>query len=105
MKLRRHGLAVGMARIGSKFFLSFKTAGKLTHKDYDTVVPLIDSALEGVKDPEVSVFIDGSELESRETRTAWNGCKRDSVLADAVCKKHKTIPERRIYNSYPAKNS
>jgi hypothetical protein len=30
--------------------------GKLTHEDYNTITPLIDSALDGVKDPKVKVF-------------------------------------------------
>lgn len=75
MVLSRHGLSIGMERIGSKFFLSLKAVGKLTHEDYDTINPLIDSALEGVKDPKVTVFIDGSELEGWELRAAWDDFK------------------------------
>lgn len=72
MALKRHGLSIGMERVRSKFFLSLKAVGKLTHEDYDTINPLIDSALEGVEDPKVTVFIDGSELEGWELRAAWD---------------------------------
>lgn len=75
MTIERHGLSIGMERVGSKFFLSLKAVGKLTHEDYSTINPLIDSALEGVKDPKVTVFIDGSELEGWELRAAWDDFK------------------------------
>lgn len=72
MTIKRHGISIGIERVGSKFFLSLKAVGKLTHEDYNTINPLIDSALEGVKDPKVTVFIDGSELEGWEPRAAWD---------------------------------
>ena len=72
MNIKRHGLSIGIERVGSKFFLSLKAVGKLTHEDYNIISPLIDSALEGVKDPKVTVFIDGSELEGWELRAAWD---------------------------------
>ena len=75
MKITRHGLAIGIERTGNDFFLSLKATGKLTHEDYDKINPMIDSALEGVKDPKVKVFIDGSELEGWELRAAWDDFK------------------------------
>ena len=33
---------------------------------------MIDSALEGVKDPNIKVFIDGAEFEGWEIRAAWD---------------------------------
>ena len=75
MKITRHGLAIGIERTGNDFFLSLKATGKLTHEDYNKINPMIDSALEGVKDPKVKVFIDGSELEGWELRAAWDDFK------------------------------
>ncbi len=75
MKIQRHGLSIGIERIEHKFFLTLKAVGKLTHEDYEIINPLIDSALDGVKDPKVTVFIDGSELEGWEPRAAWDDLK------------------------------
>ncbi len=75
MKVTRHGLAIGIERTGNDFFLSLKASGKLTHEDYNKINPMIDSALLGVKDPKVKVFIDGSELEGWELRAAWDDFK------------------------------
>jgi hypothetical protein len=75
MNIVRHGLSIGIEKTGSKFFLSLKATGKLTHEDYEIITPMIDSALEGVKEPVVDVFIDGSELEGWELRAAWDDMK------------------------------
>ena len=75
MTVIRHGLTVGIERVGEDFFLSLKVAGKLTHEDYEKINPMIDSALEGVKDPTIKAFIDGSGLEGWELRAAWDDFK------------------------------
>lgn len=75
MKILRHGLSIGIERVNDEFFLSLKVAGKLTHDDYEKISPMIDSALEGIQDPRVKVFIDASELEGWELRAAWDDFK------------------------------
>ena len=75
MKFKRHGLSIGIERTGNNFFLSLKAQGKLTHKDYETITPMINSALAEVKEPKVKVFIDGTELEGWEPRAAWDDFK------------------------------
>ena len=75
MKIVRHGLTIGIERVDNDFFLSLKATGKLTHKDYEKINPMIDAALEGIKDPKIKVFIDGSELEGWELRAAWDDFK------------------------------
>ena len=75
MNIIRHGLSIGIERVGNEFFLSLKAVGKLTHEDYQKINPMIDSALQEVKDPKVKVFIDGSELEGWELRAAWDDFK------------------------------
>ena len=75
MSIQRHGLSIGIERSGSDFFLSLKAAGKLTHEDYKIMTPMIDSALSAVKEPQVKVLIDGTELEGWELRAAWDDFK------------------------------
>ena len=71
----RHGLSIGMERVDDSFFLSFKVVGKLTHEDYKQITPLIDSALEGVKEPKIKALVDISELDGFELRAAWDDFK------------------------------
>lgn len=75
MKLKRHGLSIGIESTGDEFFLSLKAQGKLTHKDYETIIPMIDSALAEVKEPKVKALIDATELEGWEARAAWDDFK------------------------------
>jgi hypothetical protein len=75
MKAIKHGISIGIERIESHFFLSLKAVGTLTHADYEIITPLIDSALESVKQPSVDVLIDGTELEGWELRAAWDDFK------------------------------
>ena len=75
MKTFRHGLSIGIERIDDNFFLSLKAVGKLTHADYEIINPMIDSALAEIRDPEVNVLIDGTEMEGWELRAAWDDFK------------------------------
>ena len=75
MTVQRHGLSIGIERVEDAFFLTLKASGKLTHKDYQTITPMLDSALASVKQPKVKVLIDGTELEGWEPMAAWDDLK------------------------------
>jgi len=75
MTIIRHGLSIGIERVGNEFFLSLKACGKLTHEDYNKINPMVDAALEGIKDPKIKAYIDGSQLEGWEARAAWDDFK------------------------------
>ncbi len=75
MNVRKHGLSIGIQRTENNFFLTLKAVGKLTHADYETITPMIDSALGVVEDPKVRVLIDGTELDGWELRAAWDDFK------------------------------
>jgi len=75
MEIKRHGLSIGIERTGEYFLLVLKAQGTLTHKDYETITPMIDSALAEVRYPKVKVFVDGSELDGWEARAAWDDFK------------------------------
>jgi len=72
MSVIKHGLSIGLERVDNQFFLSLKAVGKLTHKDYEKITPLIDSVLSEVREPQVKVLIDGTELQGWELRAAWD---------------------------------
>jgi hypothetical protein len=75
MTFIRHGFSIGIEAIEDEFFLSLKAVGKLTHEDYQKIVPMIDSAMEGISDPKLKVYIDASELEGWEPQAAWDDFK------------------------------
>lgn len=67
-----HGISMGMHRYDDKVFLTFKATGKLTHKDYESIIPFIDSSLKGVKLSKVDILVDLSEFDGWELRAAWD---------------------------------
>jgi hypothetical protein len=75
MSTTRHGLSIGIERVNDNFFLSFKAIGKLTHDDYQTITPMIESALLGVKQPNIKAIFDASQLDGWELRAAWDDFK------------------------------
>ncbi|MDO6612287.1 STAS/SEC14 domain-containing protein [Shewanella sp. 1_MG-2023] len=75
MTQESHGFSIGIERINSDVFLSLKAKGTLTHQDYLTITPIIESALAEVNNPKVKVFIDGTELDGWEMRAAWDDLK------------------------------
>lgn len=98
MSQQTHGVSIGIERSGVKFFLSLKAVGKLTHEDYETITPLIDSALAAITEPKVKVLIDGTELEGWEPRVAWDdlklGLKHGNVIDKIAIYGNKKWQER-----------
>lgn len=75
MASETHGISVGIERSGSKFYMTFVAVGKLTHEDYQYMVPMLESAIAGVDEPEINVLADITELEGWELRAAWDDLK------------------------------
>ena len=75
MERPRHGLSIGIERSDEHFFLSIRAYGKLTHNDYLRITPVIESALKGVEQPHIDVFLDASEMLGWELRAAWDDFK------------------------------
>ncbi len=75
MSITRHGLSIGIERVDDNFFLSIKAMGKVTHEDYKTITPMIDSALDSVKTSKIRALFDATELEGWELRAAWDDFK------------------------------
>ena len=73
--IQRHGITMGMERLGDEIILSFKAVGKLTDEDYKTITPLIDRFLEGVKEAKVKMLFDAREFEGWELKAAWDDFK------------------------------
>jgi len=71
----KHGFSVAISSVNDNFLLSFTAIGKLTHEDYEKITPVIDAALEGVKESNINVFADISELDGWEIRAAWDDLK------------------------------
>ena len=75
MNIVRRGLSIGIERTGLDFYMTLKVTGKLTHDDYEVMVPMLESAIAGIEHPEIKALIDATELEGWEMRAAWDDLK------------------------------
>lgn len=75
MNNQESGFSVGIHRVNQQFFLRLKPVGKLTHADYGVIIPMLENALLGVKDPKIKALIDGTEFDGWELRAAWDDFK------------------------------
>ncbi|MFA0412971.1 STAS/SEC14 domain-containing protein [Vibrio renipiscarius] len=73
--MHKHGISIGLDRVDDDVFLSIKAVGKLTHDDYQRLVPMLDAALAKIEQPKVKVFFDATEFEGWELRAAWDDFK------------------------------
>lgn len=71
----KHGIYIGIERYGDDFFVTAKVVGKLTHQDYEMMVPVLESALEGVQDPDIYILVDVTEFDGWDLQAAWDDLK------------------------------
>ncbi|MCK6264709.1 STAS/SEC14 domain-containing protein [Vibrio sp. ZSDE26] len=72
MDTQRHGITIGIERIGLESILVFKATGKLTHEDYKAIIPVLDSSLKGIDPKHVKMLVDITEFSGWELRAAWD---------------------------------
>ena len=75
MKRTEHGLSVGIRRIDGEFFLRLEVLGKLSHEDYQVLVPMLESAIKGIANPSIKVLVECRYFEGWEPRAAWDDFK------------------------------
>jgi hypothetical protein len=75
MKTQKHELTVCIQKVDSSFLLTIKAIGTLTHEDYETITPMIDSAIKGITNPKIRAIVDCSELDGWELEAAWDDLK------------------------------
>lgn len=75
MSITEHGISIGINRVNEFFFMKIKINGTLTHEDYERMIPIFKSSIEGVTEPDIRVLIDATEFNGWELRAAWDDFK------------------------------
>ena len=75
MNIQQHGISIGIERINNEFMMTMTVNGKLTHEDYEVIVPMLESAIAGVEKPEIKVLVDLRNFNGWELRAAWDDFK------------------------------
>lgn len=78
--MKQHGLSLGMVRHNEQLFVTFKAVGTLTHSDYALMTPMLNSALNGIEQAQISMLADITEFDGWELRAAWDDFKLGMTL-------------------------
>lgn len=70
--LNEHGISIGINRIREQFFIKMKIIGTLTHEDYEMITPMLESALQGIDEPSISLIIDATEFNGWSMQAIWD---------------------------------
>lgn len=81
-----HGISVGISRVNNFLFIKIKINGTLKHEDYETMVPMLENALVGIKKPDVKVLVDARDFDGWELRAAWDDFKFGLEFKDVFSK-------------------
>ncbi len=73
--IKEHGIGLSIKRSKKQLFIEIAMLGKLTHEDYQTFVPLIDSALKQTKGLEVNLLVDMRSFRGWELLAGWDDLK------------------------------
>lgn len=77
MSSQQHGISLGVLRTGDEYFLEFTAQGKLTHSDYQFILPLAEGSLSNIDNSVVKALVDIRDFEGWEPRAAWDELKFD----------------------------
>ncbi len=70
-----HSINIGISHVGEAFFLKIGVKGTLTHEDYEKMIPMVENALVGIKEPKIKVLVDAREFDGWDMRAAWDDFK------------------------------
>jgi len=75
MSIQEHGLSFGINRVNDNLYMNMKVIGKLSHDDYEIMIPMLEKAIRDIRQPVIRAIVDLTELEGWELRAAWDDLK------------------------------
>jgi hypothetical protein len=73
--IKEHGIGIAIKRSKKRLFIEISMIGKLTHKDYQIFVPMIDKALKEAKGLETDLLVDMSAFKGWKFLAVWDDFK------------------------------
>lgn len=86
MSIERHGISVGIERVSGETIIVFKAKGKLTHDDYQAMIPILKTTIKQIDSSALKMMVDISTLTGWELRAAWDDFKLGLVLNSKIDK-------------------
>ena len=66
--------------------VTLKATGKLTHGDYEVMVPMLTQAITAMPNVKVNMLLDATEFEGWEAQAAWDDFKFGMEVKDVFLK-------------------
>lgn len=75
MSKENHGIKIAVETIDSESILLLKVTGKLTHHDYEEIIPALESSLKEVNSEHIKILVDITEFSGWEPQAVWDDFK------------------------------
>jgi hypothetical protein len=86
MQIKTHGISIELTQAENELYLEFKLIGKLTHEDYETFVPFIESAVKNLPPRSLNILVDMRDFEGFTLKAAWDDFKFGLEIRDDIRK-------------------
>ncbi|CAH6931800.1 STAS/SEC14 domain-containing protein [Vibrio chagasii] len=86
MSIERHGISVGIERVSGETIIVFKAKGKLSHDDYQAMIPILKTTIKEIDSSALKMLVDISTLTGWELRAAWDDFKLGLELNSKIDK-------------------
>ncbi|WP_373943511.1 STAS/SEC14 domain-containing protein [Vibrio chagasii] len=86
MSVERHGISVGIERVSGETIIVFKAKGKLTHDDYQAMIPILKTTIKEIDSSALKMMVDISTLTGWELRAALDDFKLGLELNSKIDK-------------------
>jgi len=81
--------------------VTLKATGKLTHQDYETLIPMMEMSIKSIPNAKVNMLLDATKFEGWEAQAAWDDFKFGMEYKDIFLK--IAIVGTKTWQEYAAK--
>jgi hypothetical protein len=74
-KITEHGISIGINQINDMFFIKMTLKGKLTHSDYEIMIPTIEDMIKNTPHPKIKILVNALNLDGWELQAMWDDIK------------------------------
>lgn len=77
MSTTQHGISLGIIRVNNEYFFEFTARGKLTHSDYQFIMPMVESTIPQMDTAMAKALVDIRNFDGWEPRALLDDLKFD----------------------------
>lgn len=86
IEINTRGMGIEIKNLGEKFIVEIDMYGKLTHEDYEVMIPVIERAISAAGEKEFDIVVDMRDFEGWELEAAFDDFKFGMEIKDSFDK-------------------